>query len=172
MELSILEGIPIPGAAQAYELDFGIVIEFAAITGHVLNDYWDSALAGVFTAIAETVDSTGVSVEQAIHDAMSQDRNWTKKVAGVSNAKDFSVDINLIPKDPTHDETTGVTSLTGNTFSTGFKLVYPDAGVGTASEWYFDAYVASFDRSNAVDGILSGTVTFAVDGPPVPIAGS
>jgi hypothetical protein len=127
---------------------------------------------GPYTAVAETVDSTGVSVEQSIHDAPAQERAWMKKVAGIMNAKDFSLDVHFIPKHPTHNESTGLLSLLGNVLPTGFELVYPDAGAGTASKWTFNAYLSGWDGTNAVDGIMDGTATFAVDGEPVPSAGS
>ncbi len=161
------EGVPIAGAATAMELEFYILIEFAAITGHTLDDYWTITAAPAFTAIAELVDSAGPSFEQAIHEAPSQATTWVKKVAGMMKAKEATFDINLIPKDATHDKTTGLLSLLGLQYTTAWQLLYNDAGAGTASHWVFDAYLAGYDPDQPVDGILKASVTLGIDGEPV-----
>jgi hypothetical protein len=160
------EGVPIAGAATAMELELGILIEFAATTGHTSGDYWDFTAAPVYTTIAEVVDASGPSIEQATHDAPSQDITWMKRVAGLVTPGELSFDINLIPKDATHDDSTGLMSLIGLQYTTAMQLVYNDAGAGTASNWAFDAYVTSFNQDVPVDGILKASVTFQINGEP------
>ena len=127
---------------------------------------------GPYTAVAELVDSAGPSIEQNIIDAPSQDTAWMKKVAGMMKAKEVTLDVNLIPKDATHDGTTGLISLLGLQQVTGWQILYNDAGAGTASKWEFDAYLSGFDPDQAVDGILKASVTLAVNGQPVFTEGS
>ena len=117
--------------------------------------------------IAELVDSAGPSIEQAIHEAPSQDTVWVKKVAGMMKAKEVTLDINLIPKDATHDGATGLLSLLGLQQVTGWQILYNDAGAGTASKWEFDAYLSGYDPDQPVDGILKASITLSVNGEPV-----
>ena len=121
---------------------------------------------GPYTAVAELVDSAGPSIEQTIHDAPSQATTWMKKVAGMMKAKETTFDINLIPKDATHDKTTGLLSLLGLMQVTGWQILYNDAGAGTASKWEFDAYLSGYDPDNPVDGILKASVTLTINGEP------
>jgi len=134
----------------------GILLKMGALGG-----------GGPYTTVAELVDSAGPSVEQAIHDAPSQAVTWMKKVAGMMTAKDASFDVNLIPKDPTHDGSTGLISLLGSQQVTGWQLLYNDAGAGTASKWEFDAFLSAFDPDNPVDGILKASITLSINGEPV-----
>lgn len=160
------ENVPIAGAAAAMQLELGLLIEFAAITGHTLDDYWTIAVAPVFTAVAEVVDSAGPGIEQATHDAPSQTTDWMKRVAGITSAGDYTFDVNFIPKDATHDGTTGLLALLGLQFTTAWQLVYNDAGAGTASYWVFSGYLVTFGEDIPVDGILKSSATIKINGEP------
>jgi hypothetical protein len=166
------ENVPIAGAATAMELELGLLIEFAATTGHTSGDYWDIAVAPVFTTIAELVDSAGPGIEQATHDAPSQTTDWMKRVAGIVSAGDYSFDVNFIPKDATHDGTTGLVSLLGLQYTTAWQLLYNDAGGGTESQWVFSAYLVTFGEDIPVDGILKSSVVLKINGQPDFIEGS
>jgi len=122
---------------------------------------------GPYTTIAEVVDASGPSFQQATHDAPSQDITWMKKVAGLVSAGEVTFDINFIPKNSTHDDSTGLLSILGAQVVTGFKLLYNDAGAGTASYWSFDAYMVGFDQDVPVDGILMASITLQINGQPV-----
>jgi hypothetical protein len=122
---------------------------------------------GPYTTVAELVDSAGPGIEQATHDAPAQDTTWMKRVAGIVSAGDFTFDVNFIPKNSTHDGTTGLISLLGLQQVTGWKLLYNDAGAGTASYWTFDAFLVTFGEDIPVDGILKSSVTLKINGQPV-----
>jgi hypothetical protein len=121
---------------------------------------------GPYTTIAEVVDLSGPSIEQATHDAPSQDITWMKRVAGLVSAGEVTFDVNFIPKDSTHDMTTGLLSIIGSQDVTGWQLVYNDAGAGTASQWTFDAYCTGFNQDVPVDGILKASITLQINGQP------
>ena len=121
---------------------------------------------GPYTTIAEVVDASGPSFEQATHEAPSQDITWMKKVAGLVTAGEITFDINFIPKNPTHGDGTGLLSLLGLQLVTGFKLLYNDAGAGTASYWEMDAYMTGFDQDVPADGILMASITLTINGQP------
>ena len=166
------ENIPIAGAATAMELELGLLIEFAAITGHTLGDYWTIAVAPVFTTIAEVVDAAGPGIEQATHDAPSQDITWMKRVAGLVSAGDHTFDVNFIPKDATHDGTPGLVALLGLQFTTAWQIIYNDAGGGTARQWVLSAFLVTFGEDIPVDGILKSSVTLKINGMPDFIKGT
>jgi hypothetical protein len=90
-----------------------------------------------------------------------------KRVAGIVSAGDFTFDVNFIPKDATHNGTTGLVSLLGLQQVTGWKLLYNDAGAGTASYWTFDAFLVTFGEDIPVDGILKSSVTLKINGQPI-----
>lgn len=122
---------------------------------------------GPYTTVAEIVDASGPSFEQAVHDAPSQDITWMKKVAGLVTAGEITFDVNLIPKNPTHDMDTGLLSLIGLQEATGWKVLYNDAGAGTASFWELLAYLTGFDQDIPVDGILAASCTLNINGQPI-----
>lgn len=159
--------VPIPGAGQGIELEDGVVVEFAATTGHTIGDYWTMDASQTYTNVAEVVDTSGPSIEQATHEAPSQDITWMKKVAGLVTAGQVTFDVNFIPKDSTHDDATGLLSLIGLQYVTWWELVFNDAGVGTPSKWDFSAYCVTFDHDIPVDGILKSSVTLEINGQPV-----
>lgn len=160
------ETVPIPGAATPYLLDDGIYIEFAAVTGHTITDYWSFTAVPVFTTIAEVVDIKGPSIAQSVFDAPSQSTTWMKRVAGITNAGEVTFDVNFIPKDATHDGTTGLLSIAGSLVDTAFALLFNDAGTGTKSAWRFSAYLTGFDSDEPVDGILKASATLNINGEP------
>jgi hypothetical protein len=159
--------VPIAGAATAMLLEYGVYIEFAAITGHTSGDYWDITAAAVFTTVAEVVDISGPSFSQATHDAPSQDITWMKAVAGMVTAGEVGFDVNFIPKDATHDDSTGLLSILGNQVDWAWQLVFNDAGTGTKSKWGLMAYLVNFDHDVPVDGILKSSITLKVNGQPI-----
>lgn len=127
---------------------------------------------GPYTTVAEVVDIKGPSINQSVFDAPSQSTTWMKRVAGIANAGEISFDINFIPKDPTHDNSTGVLSTIGSLTPYGWKLVFNDAGTGTASYWTVDAFTTGFDMDEPVDGILKASLTLTINGEPVMTKGT
>lgn len=121
---------------------------------------------GPFTTVAEVVDVSGPSFSQATHDAPSQDITWMKAVAGLVTAGEVTFDVNFIPKDGTHDDSTGLLSALGSLDPYGWQLIFNDAGTGTKSQWGFDAYMVGFDHDIPVDGILKASVTLKCNGQP------
>jgi hypothetical protein len=122
---------------------------------------------GPYTTIAEVVDISGPSFSQSTFDAPSQDTTWMKRVAGIVTGGEVSFTINFIPKDATHDDSTGILSALGSLDVYGYKLVFNDAGTGTASAWTFDAFITGFEHNEPVDGILQADCTLTLNGQPV-----
>jgi hypothetical protein len=162
----------IAGAATEMLLDDGVYIEFASTTGHTSGDYWDFTVAVTLTTVAEVVDISGPTFSQSTFDAPSQSTTWMKRVAGIVNAGEISFDINFIPKDATHDDSTGLLSLLGVLDDHAFALLFNDAGTGTKSQWRFSGYMVGFEHDEPVDGILKASCTIQINGEPTFIQGS
>ena len=162
----------IAGAATAMLLDDGIYIEFAATTGHTATEYWEFTVEVDLTTVAEVVDLSGPSISQSTFDAPSQEVTWQKRVAGIVSAGEMSFDINLIPKNATHDDSTGLLSLLGQLDDHAFALLFNDAGTGTKSQWRFSGYMVTFDHEEPVDGILKASCTIQINGEPVFVKGT
>jgi hypothetical protein len=122
---------------------------------------------GPYTSIAEVVDISGPSFSQSTFDAPSQDTTWMKRVAGIVTGGEVSFTINFIPKNATHDDSTGILSTLGSLDPYGYKLIFNDAGGGTKSEWAFDAFLTGFEHNEPVDGILAADVTLTLNGEPI-----
>ena len=127
---------------------------------------------GPYTTIAEVVDISGPSISQSVFDAPSQEVTWQKRVAGIVSAGEVGFGLNFIPKDATHDDSTGLLSLLGSITVTGFKLVFNDAGGGTASYWEMNAFLTGFEHDLPVDGIAAANVTLTLNGEPTFTQGS
>jgi hypothetical protein len=89
-----------------------------------------------------------------------------KKVAGIVTAGQLTFGCNFIPKDATHDDSTGLLSIIGLQYTTAWKVTYNDAGAGTASDWQFSAYLVGFEEDIPVDGILMSTITLEINEEP------
>jgi hypothetical protein len=166
------ETVAIAGAGTSMILEDGIAIEFAATTGHTATDYWEFTVAADFTSIAEVVDISGPSFSQSTFDAPSQGTTWMKRVAGIVTGGEVAFDINMIPKNATHDDTTGLLSLLGNLDDTAFAVVFNDAGGGTKSAWRFSGYMVGFEHEEPVDGILKASCTIQLNGEPTFLQGT
>jgi hypothetical protein len=162
----------IAGAATAMFLDDGVYVEFAATTGHTAGDYWDFDVEVDLTTVAEVVDISGPTFSQSTFDAPSQATTWMKRVAGIVTGGEVSFDINMIPKDATHDDSTGLLSLLGALEDHAFALVFNDAGTGTKSQWRFSGYMVGFEHDEPVDGILKASCTIQINGEPTFVKGT
>lgn len=160
------EDIPIAGVDTPTLLFDGVYIEFGTVTGHTLGDYWEFTVATVFTTIAEVVDISGPTFSQSVFDAPSQEVTWQKRVAGIVSAGEVSFGLNFIPKEATHDDSTGILSKLGLITDGAFRLSFNDAGTGTKSTWRFSGYLTGFEHDLPVDGIASASVTITINGQP------
>lgn len=165
-------GIPISGASTPILLQDGLYVEFGTTTGHTLGDQWEFDASADYTTLAEVVDISGPSFSQSVFDAPSQEVTWQKRVAGIVSAGEVSFGLNFIPKEATHDDSTGVLSRLGSMTDGAFRLRFNDAGTGTRSEWRFSGYLTGFEHDLPVDGIAQANVTIQINGQPTFLQGT
>lgn len=86
------------------------------------------ATPSTFTEIAEVGDITLPGFDHNEFDATSHNRNIDAYVLGVLRRELFTIRLNFLPSDATHDHLTGLLKacFTNPVPMDGFKIVYPD----------------------------------------------
>lgn len=87
-----------------------------------------AATPQTFTEIAEVGDITLPGLDHNEFDATSHNRNIDAYVLGVLRRDLFTIKMNFLPADPTHDHLTGLIKacITNPVPTDGFKIVFPD----------------------------------------------
>jgi hypothetical protein len=99
------------------------------LSGHGAHIYRAPiATPSTFTEIAEVGDISLPSFDHNEFDATSHNRNIDAYVLGVLRRELFTIKLNFLPSDPTHDHLTGLlkASFTNPVPMDGFKIVFPD----------------------------------------------
>lgn len=118
------------------------------------------------TTVAEVNDITPPSlsrddIEVTHHQSPSR---WREFIKGLKDAGEFSMSINYIPSNSTHNASTGLLAdFANDTTIDTWTLVFPDTA---ATTWSFPGYVKGFSPSAPIDDKLSADVTMKVAGQP------
>ena len=121
----------------------------------------DGAATEVFTTIAEVGDLEAPGIEVDTEDATSHDSGgWEEKIETIRKVADVSFEINWVPSDGTHDETTGLLNKALNGGLTNFQVVLP----GATKTFLFSAFLTKFQPKQPVKGKLTADITLAVSG--------
>lgn len=120
------------------------------------------ATPGVFTTIAELGDITPPEFMRNEFDATAQQENIDSYVLGVLRRGAFTVPINFIPTDATHDHLTGLykAMITEPPPIEGYRLTYMSTGI----LWILSGQVKGIAPKAPVDGKLSADVTIRFSG--------
>lgn len=115
--------------------------------------------AGAFTAIAELRDITPPSLTRNAIETTNHNSAWDSYVPGIKRRGDLSFQIGWIPKNATHDHTTGLIKSWNDAQLDGFKITFPDGAI-----WLFSGYVTNVSPSAPVDDGLVADVTVKLHG--------
>lgn len=99
------------------------------LSGHGAKIYRaPAATPTTFTEISEVGDITLPGLDHNEFDATSHNRNIDAYVLGVLRRDLFTIKMNFLPSDPTHDHLTGLikAAVTNPVPTDGFKIVFPD----------------------------------------------
>jgi len=118
---------------------------------------------GAFTPIAELGDITPPSLSRNEFDATTQEKDIDAYVLGVVRRGAFTVPINFLPTNNTHDHLTGVMKLLKDNTVTGFKITFPGA-LTPSMDWIMSGQVQSFVPKAPVDGKLAADITLRFSG--------
>jgi hypothetical protein len=128
------------------------------LSGHGAHIYRAPiATPSTFTEIAEVGDISLPSFDHNEFDATSHNRNIDAYVLGVLRRELFTIKLNFLPSDPTHDHLTGLlkASFTNPVPMDGFKIVFPDL----VNNWIASGQVKSVKNIVLpVDGLSTADV--------------
>jgi predicted secreted protein len=125
----------------------------------------DGGTTEVFTTIAKIKDIGGPTLTRGTHDASTQTTDWGEVVPGIKMGGQVTFDINLIPTDGTHNQSTGLLKDFVDGTKRNFQLVFPDPGSTT---WQFAGYIVNYEPDAPVDGLLTASITLEITGDPAP----
>lgn len=116
----------------------------------------------VFTTIAELGDITPPEFMRNEFDATAQQENIDSYVLGVLRRGAFTVPINFIPTDGTHDHVTGLykAMITEPPPIEGYRITYMSTGV----LWILSGQVRNIVPKAPVDGKLAADITIRFSG--------
>lgn len=118
---------------------------------------------GAFTDIAELGDVTAPELSRNEFEATIQNENIDSYVMGVFRRGLFTVPLNFIPDNNTHDHLTGVQKLLKDNTMTGWRVRFPQ--VTPALDWVMSGQVKSFGPiTGPVDGKLAATLSVRFSG--------
>jgi len=117
---------------------------------------------GAFTTIAELGDIGLPELSRNEFDATTQNEDIDAYVLGVLRRGSWTVGVNWIPDDSTHDHLTGVYKLMIDNTMTGWKVTLPQ--VTPAIEWIMSGQVQSLKPNAPVDGKLSSDMAIRLSG--------
>ena len=115
----------------------------------------------VFTLIAEMRDVTPPQLSRNEFDATTQDKNIDSYVLGVLRRSGFTMSLNFLNADASHDHLTGLMKamITEPPPIDGYKITFPDGVV-----WVMSGQVSSIQPTDPVDGLQSADVTIRPTG--------
>jgi predicted secreted protein len=116
-----------------------------------------------FATVAEVKSINGASMTAEVIDVTTHSTGspWREKIPSLLNAGTLTFDINYVPTDPTHDETTGLLGLFMNRTVRNWHLVFPDEDL---TMFVFRGFVSNFEPSEPIDDVLSASITIEISG--------
>lgn len=134
------------------------------LSGHGAHIYRAPiATPATFTEIAEVGDIQLPGLDHNEFDALSHNVNIDAYVMGVLRRDPFTIKMNFLPTDPTHDHLTGlIKAATTNPVPVdGFKIIFPDL----VTTWIASGQVKSVNNITLpVDGLSTADVVIRFSG--------
>jgi hypothetical protein len=121
------------------------------------------ATPATFTTIAELGDITLPGLDHNEFDALQHNTNIDAFVLGVLRRDLFTIRLNFLPSDPTHDHLTGLikATTTNPVPMDGFKIIFPDL----VNTWVASGQVKSVNNITLpVDGLSTADVGIRFSG--------
>ena len=135
-----------------------------ALSGHGAKIYRAPvATPTSFTEIAEVGDIVLPGMDHNEFDASTHNDNIDKYVLGILRRDLFTIKMNFLPSDPTHDHLTGLikAAVTNPVPMDGFKMVFPDL----TNTWVASGQVKSVNNITLpTDGLSTADVAIRFSG--------
>ena len=120
-------------------------------------------VSGIFTDIAEQGDHTPPSYTRNEFDATTQEKDIDSYVLGVLRRGQFSMALNFLPTNNTHDHLTGLYKLMIDNTVAGWRVTFPIAAGSVV--WILSGQVQNIVPAAPVDGKLALNATIRFSGP-------
>lgn len=134
------------------------------LSGHGAHIYRAPfAAPSTFTEIAEVGDITLPGLDHNEFDALNHNTNIDAYVLGVLRRDLFTIKLNFLPADPTHDHLTGLmkAAVTNPVPVDGFRILFPDL----VNSWVASGQVKAVNNIVLpVDGLMSADVSIRFSG--------
>lgn len=118
---------------------------------------------GTLIAEVRSINGLSLSVKKVDVTSHSSSEPWSEAQATLLDAGDLSFEINYIPSNPTHNNTSGLLSFLTSRATKAWTLTFPDSG---ASSWGFDGFISKFEMQAPVDNVLTAKITITATGKP------
>ena len=118
---------------------------------------------GVLVAEVRSINGLSLSVKSVDTTSHSSLTPWSRATPTLLDAGDLTFEINYIPTDPTHNNSSGLLSFLTNRTTKSWTLTFPDSG---ATTWGFDGFISKFDMTAPVDNVLTAKITITATGQP------
>lgn len=133
-----------------------------AVSAHGSLIAYQPTPGGAFQTIAELGDIDWPGLFRNVFDATTQEKDIDSSVLGVLRRKPFTIPVNFLPTDTTHDHLTGLQALIIANTVTGFRCTFPPAAGSV--EWIMSGQVSNVAPKAPVDGKLSADVDIIFSG--------
>jgi hypothetical protein len=123
-------------------------------------------LSSTFASVAELRNVTGAGSRADLIDVSSHDGNgYSSEIASLKRTNQMQLDINLVPGNPTHNQTTGLLALYNSKAYRHWLLVLPAATVGAnKAAGHVYGFVDYYTINLPVTAALQAQMTLAFDG--------
>ena len=112
-----------------------------------------------FTTIAELRDTTPPALTRNMIETTTHNESDDAFVVGIRRHGELTFNINFVPENATHDETTGLQKKWYTGSRDIYRITYP-----SGKKWLFSGYVSNIAPSAPVDDRLSADVTIRPTG--------
>lgn len=133
-----------------------------AVSAHGTLVAYQATPGSAFTDIAELGDIKPPALTRNEFDATTQEKDIDSYVLGVARRGQFTVPLNFLPTNGTHDHLTGIQSLFFANTVTGFRITFP--AIAGSVQWVMSGQVQGIDPNAPVDGKLSANMTLRFSG--------
>lgn len=125
----------------------------------------DPGSPGSYLTIAEVknIQGPGLTLDTLETTTHSSTGAWKEFIGTLLDGGEVTFDVNYVPTNATHGNTSGIISRLRLRAMTNFKLIFPNVGNTT---WLFAGLVTAFNPSAPTDDFLGASVTIKLSGQP------
>jgi hypothetical protein len=117
------------------------------------------------TLIAEVRSINGLTLDVKSVDVTTHSSSvpWTEAAATLLTAGNLTFEINYIPTEATHNNSTGLLNFLTNRTTKTWTITFPDQA---ATTWSFQGFIQKFDMQAPVDNVLTAKIDIKATGQP------